>query len=188
MKKALWFSGAVLAFAAVVLAAAPAARAEEAPTEDELLKAKCSLCHTFKRIYVMDREKIKPVLERMQKMNPDWITDVERDHVAEVLAKVLGDTGVLAIRTAWNDAVERGAAMFQDATLGKSGKSCASCHASGSLRHVADAYPQFNLRLKRFVDINEAINLMIKEKVGGEPFPVNDARLLDLVSYLKTLK
>ena len=96
-----------------------------------------------------------------------------------------GTPGVLAIREAWKDAVERGEGIFKDEKLGASGKACASCHKPGALRQVADAYPRFDPQLKRFVDINEAINRMVKEKVGGEPFPLNDQRLFDLVAYLR---
>ena len=135
----------------------------------------------------MDPAEIKPVLERMQKMNPDWITDVGKDHVAEVLVRILGNQTVATTRTAWMEAVQSGRDIFEDAKLGTSGKSCASCHKDGSLKKVADSYPRFDQKLKRFVDLNEAINAMIKDKVGGEPFPVNDQRLLNLIAYIKAL-
>jgi hypothetical protein len=176
--------GAALAIATVI----PRAFAQEIPDiEDAVLTNKCTLCHSAKKVLTMKPDEIKPVLERMQKMNPDWITNVEKDHVAEVLARILGNQTVIATRTAWMEAVQTGRDIFEDAKLGKSGKSCSSCHKAESLKHVADAYPRFDQKLKRFVDLNEAINAMVKDKVGGEPFPVNDQRLISLIAYIKTL-
>jgi cytochrome c len=179
------FVGAALLIAATVTAA----RAEQVPgMEDDILKSKCTLCHSSHRTLTMDPKAIKPVLERMQKMNPDWISDVERDHVAEVLVRILENQTVATTRTAWMEAVETGRGIFEDRKLGKSGASCSSCHQPGSLKQVADTYPRFDQKLKRFVDLSEAINAMIKDKVGGEPFPVNDQRLLSLIAYIKTLR
>jgi hypothetical protein len=42
--------------------------------------------------------------------------------------------------------------------------------------------------LKRFVDIDEAINRMIQEKMKGTPLPPNDQRYFDLLAYIKSLK
>lgn len=179
------FVGTMLVLAATVTAA----RAEQIPgMEDDILNSKCILCHSPNRVLTMDPAAIKPVLERMQKMNPDWITDVEKEHVAEVLVRILGNQTVATTRTAWMEAVQSGQDIFEDAKLGKSGKSCSSCHKLGSLKHVADTYPRFDQKLKRFVDLNEAINAMIRDKVGGEPFPVNDQRLLNLIAYIKSLR
>ena len=180
---------AILVGAALFTAAvSPGAFAQEIPgIEDEVLNGKCTLCHSAKRVLTMDPKAIRPVLERMQKMNPDWITDVQEDHVAEVLVRILGNQTVASTRTAWMEAVQNGRDIFEDAKLGKSGSSCSSCHKPGSLKQVADAYPRFDQKLKRFVDLGEAVNAMIKDKVGGEPFPVNDQRLLNLIAYIKTL-
>jgi len=41
---------------ASTLAAVPGARADEATEEADLLKAKCTLCHTSMQIYVADRQ------------------------------------------------------------------------------------------------------------------------------------
>ena len=180
----------ILAGAALLFVArASGARAEQiAGMEDDILNSKCTLCHSAQRALTMDPASIKPVLERMQKMNPDWISNVERDHVAEILVRILGDQTVATTRTAWMEAVQNGREIFEDGRLGKSGRSCSSCHQPGSLKQVADAYPRFDQKLKRFVDLSEAVNIMIKDKVGGEPFPVNDQRLLSLVAYIKTLR
>lgn len=170
------------------LHASTALAQQQTPTDEEILKAKCTLCHSGHRIYQLDPAQIRPVLERMRAMNPDWITTTESDHLATVIAKLLEDPAALATRTAWREAVERGQELFSDARLGTTGKSCSSCHTPGSLRNVEDAYPKFDPGRKRFVDLNEAINYMIQEKMKGTPLPPNDQRYFDLLSYIKTLK
>lgn len=170
------------------LGASIALAQQTAPTDDELLNAKCTLCHAGHRIYQLKPEEIRPVVERMRKLNPDWITTTESDHIATVIAKILDDPNALAARVAWGEAVERGGALFNDVRLGTTGKSCSSCHQPGSLRNVEDAFPKYDPALKRFVDISEAINVMIQEKMKGTPLPPNDQRYFDLLSYIKTLK
>jgi cytochrome c len=165
--------------------------------EEKLLNEKCSLCHSSKRIYNIDPAQLATVVERMRKMNPDWFTDIKSEHMVEALAGILKDPQLVAGRKAWQEAVDRGERLFADTALGKSGYSCKSCHDPSAksateipitLRNVMDAYPRWDAKLKRFVDINEAINRMIADKVGGEQFPPNDQRLFDLLAYLKTLK
>lgn len=159
-----------------------------APTDDEILNAKCTLCHSGHRIYQLKPEEIRPVVERMRTLNPDWITTTESDHIVAVIAKLLDDPSAIATRVAWSEAVERGAALFKDARLGTTGKSCLSCHQSGSLRNVEDAFPKYDPVRKRFVEISEAINFMIQERMKGAPLPPNDQRYFDLLTYIKTLK
>jgi cytochrome c len=165
--------------------------------EEQLLNEKCSLCHSSKRIYTIDPAQLATVVERMRKMNPDWFTDIKSEHMVEALAAILKDPQLVAGRQAWQEAVDRGSRLFADPSLGKNEYSCKSCHDPSAkspseipitLRNVADAFPRWDTKLKRFVDINEAINRMIAEKLGGEPLPPNDQKLFDLLAYLKTLK
>jgi len=118
----------------------------------------------------------------------DLITEADNEHVARAIAKILDDPNALAARNAWREAVDRGEALFNDTKLGATGKSCASCHSASSLRNVEDAYPKFDPVRKRFVDLNEAINYMIQERMKGTPLPPNDQRYFDLLAYIKTLK
>jgi cytochrome c len=180
---------AILPAALVLALVAPMAGAADQPlTEEDIFKAKCSLCHSGHRIYRLTPEQIRPVVERMRKINPDWITEVDSDHIIKVIAKILDKPEASAERTAWAESVSRGEALFNTATLGTTGKSCASCHTPGSLRNVEDAFPKFNPALKRFVDMQEAINLMIRDKLKGTPIPPNDQKYFDLLAYLKSLK
>jgi len=165
--------------------------------QEKLLNEKCSLCHSSKRIYTIDAAGLATVVERMRKMNPDWFSDIKSEHIVSALADVLKDPQLVAGRKAWQEAVDRGEQLFADTSLGKSGYSCKACHDPSAkqpqdipikLRNVVDGYPRWDPNLKRFVDINEAINRMIAEKMGGDRLPPNDQKLFDLLAYLKTLK
>ena len=157
--------------------------------EEKLLNEKCSLCHSSKRINNIDPAQLAAVVERMRKMNPDWFIDIKSEHMVEALAAILKDPQLVAGRQAWQEAVERGEQLFADTTLGKNGFNCRACHNPPEvLRNVQDAFPRWDPKLKRFVDINEAINRMIAEKLGGDPLPPNHQKLFDLLAYLKTLK
>lgn len=167
------------------LIAAVQLRAEE-PTAEALLKEKCSLCHSSKRINRMDPAKIKETVERMRKMNPDWITTIQSDHIAAVIAKTVEDPNIIAARTAWREALDRGEALFKDDTLGKSGKSCGSCHSMPEqFEKIEDSYPRWDANRKRFAGLDETIAIMLREKVGAE-LVANDQRIHDLLIYLKT--
>jgi hypothetical protein len=167
------------------LIAAVQLRAEE-PTAEALLKEKCSLCHSSKRINHMDPAKIKETVTRMRKMNPDWISTIQSDHIAAVIAKTLQDPSIAAARTAWREALERGEALFKDTTLGKSGKSCSSCHPKPEqFKMIEDSYPRWDAKLKRFSSLDETVTIMLREKIGAE-LAANDQRIHDLLIYLKT--
>lgn len=167
------------------LIAAVQLRAEE-KTADALVEEKCSLCHSSKRIFRMDPAQIKETVARMRAMNPDWITTIQSDHIAGVIQKVVEDSNVIAARTAWREALDRGEALFSDDTLGKSGKSCSSCHPKPEqFKKIEDAYPRWDAKLKRFAALDETIAIMLREKIGAE-LAANDQRIHDLLIYLKT--
>ena len=179
------FVAAGIAFLLPAMAAAQL-RAEEA-TQDALLSEKCSLCHSSKRINRMDPAKIKETVERMRKMNPDWISTVQSDHISSVIAKVVEDPSIAAARTAWREALVRGEALFRNETIGNKGVSCSRCHTKTEQFHqIQDSYPRWDAKLKRFVGLDETIAIMLREKVGAELAP-NDQRIHDLLIYLKTL-
>jgi ABC-type Fe2+-enterobactin transport system substrate-binding protein len=90
------------------LCASTALAQQQSPTDEELFKGKCSICHSTQRITRLTPEEIRPVLERMRKMNPDWVTQAEGEHIATVMAKILNDPSAIATRTAWTEAAERG--------------------------------------------------------------------------------
>jgi len=159
--------------------------AADAPIEDALLQEKCSLCHSNNRIFNMDPAKIKETVERMRKMSPDWISTIQSDHLAEVLAKVVNDPNVVAARTAWNESLDRGEALFKNTALGQRGVSCTDCHKSEDFHQVADSYPRWDANRKRFLTLDETIVVMLREKVGAD-LAAPDQRVIDLLIYLKT--
>ena len=178
------FVAAALALALPLIATAQL-RAEDSTT-DALLKEKCSLCHSSQRVIRMDPAKIKETVERMRKMNPDWISTVQSDHIAAVIATIVEAPSIMAARTAWLEALERGEALFNDPKLGTSGKGCGSCHTTPEqFQKIEDSYPRWDPNRKRFVGLDETIAIMLREKIGAE-VPANDQRIHDLLIYLKT--
>lgn len=156
--------------------------------QQKLLVEQCNLCHSGHRIYQIDPKEVATVVERMRKMNPDWFLEFKSEHMVEAIAAIIKDPSMVATREAWAAAVERGSRFFADVSLGKNGYNCRACHNPPEvLRNIADAYPRWDPKLKRFVDFNDAINRMIVEKLGGEALPITDQKLYDLVVYLKTL-
>ena len=173
---------------ASTLAAVPGARADEATEEADLLKAKCTLCHTSMQIYVADRAKLKEVVDRMTAKNPEWFKDTDSRHLLAVLTRMLGDPKVAAQRKAWEDAVARGKALFADRSLGTTGKACVDCHAEGSLGRVKELYPRYDEKSNRYESLEERLSTMIVSKLGGAAPTVGDQRVSDLGIYLKSLR
>ncbi len=178
----------VVALAALLLSlfGAETVPAQDAPPEDALLAEKCGLCHSGHRIYILEPAKLKETIERMRSKNPDWISTIQSEHIARVVAKIANDPNVIAIRLAWTESVGRGTALFNDQTLGKKGVSCSSCHKKPeAFRQIEDTYPRWNAKLKRFVGLDETILTMMREKVGAD-VAATDQRLMDLLIYLKS--
>jgi len=180
------FRLAVAGFAfSFILLAAGSARAEDTSTADALLQEKCNLCHTSKRIFRMDPAKIKETVARMRSMNPDWISTIQSDHIAEVVSKIVDDPNVMANRVAWQESIARGEALFGDKSLGKKNASCADCHKPEAFRQISDSYPRWDAKRKSFLSLDETIAVMLREKVEADLAPA-DQRVMDLLIYLKT--
>ncbi|MFC1657151.1 hypothetical protein ACFL2P_01080 [Candidatus Moduliflexota bacterium] len=178
----------LIAASLAAMSAVPCAlAAEEESLEDAILKEKCGLCHSSKRLLTMDPAQLKPVLERMQKKNPDWITEIEGDHIARVLANVLGKTEIITVRKGWMEAVERGERLFGDESIGTNGKACTDCHTRETMRQVADGYPQYDLTLGRVVSLEERVSLMFAGQLEGKKEGMADQRLIDIIAYIKSL-
>lgn len=156
--------------------------------ESDLLNTKCSLCHTGHRLLTADPAQVKDLVERMEAKNPDWFKGTEKAHLVEALATLLKDPQIAARRTAWDETVAQGKALFSDASLGASGKSCQSCHTAAAMRRVADDYPKFDGALNRYISFQERISLMISGKMGGKVLPLGDPRPVALEAYLKSVR
>ena len=173
---------------ASTLAAVPCARADEATAEADLLRAKCTLSHTSMRVYTADTAKLKEVVDRMTAKNPEWFKDTDSRHLMEALTTLLDDPKIAAQRTAWEEAVARGKALYADRSLGTAGKACLDCHPEGSLGRVKDLYPKYSEALNRYESMEERLSGMIVTKLGGAPPAVGDPKLSDLIFYLKSLR
>lgn len=179
---------AALLVLACSLIAAPRVRADESSVETDLIQGKCSLCHTAMRIYVMDSSKLKEIVDRMTAKNPEWFKDLDSRHIVEALSTMLKDPKIESERKAWEEAVDRGKALYADRSLGTTGKACLDCHPAGSLGRVKDLYPKYNEKLNRYESMEERLSTMITTKLGGAPPAIGDPRLTDLSLYLKSLR
>ncbi|GAC1424803.1 MAG: sulfur oxidation c-type cytochrome SoxA [Candidatus Velthaea sp.] len=82
--------------------------------------------------------------------------------------------------------VDKGKALWS-ATDGTAGKSCESCHnsAAESMRGVGAAYPRYDAKLGRVVDLEQRINLE-RERMGAEPWKWESEQLLAMTTYVKS--
>jgi cytochrome c len=98
--------------------------------------------------------------------------------------------------------VERGKALFQDTSLGTTGKSCESCHPNGGLEGmsaegmktkplvgVKDRYPgPFpGAPDKGDTTLAGVINLCLTGPLGGEALAEDGQKMKDLLAYLESL-
>lgn len=69
---------------------------------------------------------------------------------------------------------------------GKSGKSCASCHADvkESMRGVAARYPAFDVQQKRPLNLGQRINQCRQHNQQAEPLRAESQELLSMESYV----
>ena len=69
---------------------------------------------------------------------------------------------------------------------GTAGKSCASCHnaAESSMKGVGAAYPKYDAKLGRVIDIEQRINLE-RERMGAAPWKWESDPLLAMTVYVK---
>ena len=101
---------------------------------------------------------------------------------------MLNDPAVTLRRQAWDALLADGKALFADASLGSTGKSCSSCHEEDSLRGVAGDYPKFDAKVNRHVSLLDKINWMIANNMMGKTLPLGDPKSVALEAYLKSLR
>ena len=180
----------MFAAALPLFALASTAMAQYAGTSSahQLINANCTRCHSADRVLKADPAQIQGIVDRMQQKNPDFFHDVDQAALKESLMKILSDPKVAASRSAWDETVAKGREVFNDTTLGTTGKSCASCHRPEDLKGVAERYPQFDAKLDRVVVLQEWLRMMIEVKLEGKPLPLGDSRTTALEAYLKSLR
>ena len=81
--------------------------------------------------------------------------------------------------------VARGEKLWSD-PAGKSGKSCATCHADArtSMKGVSTRYPRIDAGTARLVNLEGQINLCRERKQGAEPLEYETDELLALTAYV----
>jgi cytochrome c len=112
-----------------------------------------------------------------------------------------GATGETGTAVAMGDAAH-GMELFKDVALGKSGKSCETCHPNGGtegmtaegmttkpLTGVKDRYPgKFMMIMdKDEVTLAEVVNFCIVNPLEGAPLAEDSQDMKDLLAYLNTL-
>jgi mono/diheme cytochrome c family protein len=182
--RSLWLSIPISLF---ILSLQPASAQQRSVAKD-LLDAKCTLCHTSKRIFTTDTKDLKDLVARMTAKNPEWFRKTDSRHLLESLETMLDDPEILAMQDAWEKTVSRGETLFGDPELGSNGKSCADCHTAESLRKVKGNYPKYDVGLGKMVSLEEHLNYMVVKKLEGEPLQAGDERILALALYIKSLR
>ena len=97
--------------------------------------------------------------------------------------------------------IERGKALFMDATLGTSGMSCNSCHLEGGTKegkmgektimpfdNLAAQYPKYFMMAKRVMTLDQVINWCIVNPMKGKALSWDDQKLSDLAAYVASVK
>ena len=76
--------------------------------------------------------------------------------------------------------------MLWNRKVGKSDKSCASCHgaASASMRGVAARYPAFDVQRQRPLNLSQRINQCRQKNQQAEPLRAESQELLSIESYV----
>lgn len=74
--------------------------------------------------------------------------------------------------------MERGKELFESTSLGKNGKSCATCHPGGRKLEWAGTYDEAKLA--------GIANRCIQQALKGDPLPADSDDLKSLVLYLKS--
>jgi len=82
--------------------------------------------------------------------------------------------------------VDKGKALWS-AVGSSTGKSCASCHnaAETSMKGVATAYPKYDAKLGRVVDIEQKILAERETKLGAAPWKWESNELIAMTAYVK---
>lgn len=178
----------ILAASLLALAAGTQAQQPETSPAHRLLNAKCTRCHSAARVLKSNPAQLPATIDRMVLKDPDFFRDTDKAALLEGISKILGDPEVAAARAAWDETVAKGQALFNDSSLGATGKSCASCHQPESFKGVVDRYPEFDAKLGRLVGLQERLRMMIETKLDGKQLPPGDIRTTALEAYLKSLQ
>ena len=107
--------------------------------------------------------------------------------VALIAIVMLFASAVLAMSHTPED---RGKALFNDTKLGggTSGKSCATCHPDGKGLEGVGSKKDWKTPGGETKSLEEAINICVTMALKGKALDVKSEQMMDLVSYLKSLK
>lgn len=94
--------------------------------------------------------------------------------------------------TPTKEAVAHGKQLFEKATFGGNGRTCATCHTVGTegamgLKNAAAAFPRYSKRRGKVITLRDQISACIVGALKGKP-PARDSKdMRDMVRYLTSL-
>lgn len=80
-------------------------------------------------------------------------------------------------------AIQRGAELWGDRTLGTNGMACTMCHPDATVTHP-ETYPKYKQQLGRVVSLQEMINWSIQGPLQGRPRELGSEELVALEAYI----
>ena len=83
-----------------------------------------------------------------------------------------------------NSPSKSGEALFSDSTLGKTGKSCADCHAEGEGLDKSGGKSIWRIRGEKFRTLEGAVNSCITAEMKGDPLVVASPSMKELVGHI----
>ena len=96
--------------------------------------------------------------------------------------------------------VDKGKITFKSTDLGENGESCASCHSGDvkqnrtnntikaiNLEGVTAIYPKYSFQHNGVITLEQKINSCIETNLNRAPLPLDDAKIIELCCYIKSL-
>ena len=87
----------------------------------------------------------------------------------------------------WNQefmsVVMEGEKLFHNGELGTNKVSCDQCHPNAANTHP-ETYPKFQQQIGRVITLSEMVNWCIQQPLEGQPLPLDDPKMVALLSYI----
>jgi cytochrome c peroxidase len=91
---------------------------------------------------------------------------------------IAGYLNVAGVDAAEGVSIERGRELFESDKLGKSGKSCMTCHPGGKKLEWAGTF--------EYEKLEDMTNRCIQKALQGKPLKVGSDEIKSLIMYIKT--
>lgn len=97
--------------------------------------------------------------------------------------------------------IARGKELFNDKSLGTSGKTCNSCHMAGGTKaakmgemtikpfdDLGSKYPNYFMMGKKVMTLSQVVNFCVVTPLKGEALKLDDQKLTDLTAFVASVK